>query len=219
MSGKVSITLLLFMLTMSMAACHGAGQVDAGHVPTALERQIVQEVNRARTQPRQYATFLIQRHRFYVGRALRRPGKVIEVTQEGVAALDEAMRFLRTAPPVPALSVARGLALGAWDHVRDQGPEGTTGHQGGDGSQPSDRASRHGQWQGSIGENIAYGHDSARDVVIGFIVDDGVPSRGHRQNLFKAAWRVTGVACGSHKVYHTMCVMLLAGGYTDAAGQ
>jgi hypothetical protein len=36
-------------------------------------------------------------------------------------------------------------------------------------------------------------------VVIGLIVDDGVPSRGHRHNVFHDKYQLCGVASGYHK--------------------
>ena len=56
-----------------------------------------------------------------------------------------------------------------------------TGHTGLDGSSASQRATRFISWRGT-GENIAYGQyldDAGEQVIIQFITDDGVPSRGH----------------------------------------
>ena len=64
-------------------------------------------------------------------------------------------------------------------------------------------------------ENLAYGPERARDVVMGLIIDDGVPDRGHRRNIFDPRLRVIGVACGPHEVYGSMCVMDYAGEYTE----
>jgi uncharacterized protein YkwD len=57
-------------------------------------------------------------------------------------------------------------------------------------------------------------------VVIGLLVDDGVPSRGHRHNILSADARFAGVGCGHHTEYGTMCVIDFAGGYRErgAAG-
>ncbi len=59
---------------------------------------------------------------------------------------------------------------------------------------------------GASGENLAYGLITGKEAVIGLIVDDGVPDRGHRKNIFNDAWIDVGNYFGSHKTYGTgMC--------------
>lgn len=47
------------------------------------------------------------------------------------------------------------------------------------------------------GENIAYGMLSARAAIVQLIVDDGVPDRGHRTNIFRHYTQV-GIASGKY---------------------
>lgn len=58
----------------------------------------------------------------------------------------------------------------------------------------------------SYGENIAYGTNTALETLIGLIVDDGVPSRGHRENIFVADWKLMGAFTGYHSYYDTETV-------------
>jgi uncharacterized protein YkwD len=134
-------------------------------------------------------------------------------TREGVAALDECIRELENARPLPRLSPNRGLSLAARDHVQDQGPIGNIGHSGSDGSSPTSRIERYGQWELTAGENISYGYADARKIVAALLIDDGVPSRGHRKNLLNGSFRVVGIGMGPHRVYRDMCVMDFAGAY------
>ena len=46
------------------------------------------------------------------------------------------------------------------------------------------RVEKYGSWSGSIAENIDMGNSNALDVITALIIDDGVPNRGHRNNLF-----------------------------------
>jgi len=53
-------------------------------------------------------------------------------------------------------------------------------------------------------------------VVRELIIDSGVPSRGHRRNIFYPPLDAAGVACGPHRQYANMCVMDFAGGSEPA---
>jgi uncharacterized protein YkwD len=194
-----------------------AWQSDAGNPSylSAVEKAVFQEVNLARTDPQKYARLIEDLKRYFDGKRLVRPGDVPLITQEGARAADEAIRFLQKQKPLAALLASRGMSLAARDHVRDQGPRGASGHKGSDGSQPWDRVSRYGTWEVKTAENIAYGHAEARQIVIGLIIDDGVPKRGHRKNIFDPEFRVIGVAAGSHAKLGTMCVMTFAGGFVE----
>jgi uncharacterized protein YkwD len=186
----------------------------AAQAPAALERSILTETNLARTDPESYARHLEQMLAWFEGDILTRPGSRVGLrTKEGARAVREAIAFLRRQEPRPPLTWSDGLWRAARDHARDQGSSGATGHTGGDGSTIDDRTKRYGRWLETVGENIEYGSVEARDVVIALIVDDGVPDRGHRTNIFASTFRVMGAACGPHATYRRICVIDYAGGF------
>ncbi len=184
----------------------------------ADEKEVVAELNLARTQPQKYAKLVEEfRRRFndkdkriYVNSA----GQRIK-TKEGLPAVDEAIALLRKQEPVPELTLSKGLSLAALDHVKDIGPAGITGHDGTDKSKPAQRMARHGKVNRMSGENISFGPSKARDIVMQLIIDDGVPNRGHRANIYKREFKTVGIAIGPHKTYRTMCVMDFADAFKD----
>ncbi|HKU62811.1 MAG TPA: CAP domain-containing protein [Gemmatimonadales bacterium] len=182
---------------------------------SSLAREVAEETNRLRRDPASYAPSLEAMLPRFDGFVLERPGRSFLRTEEGATAVQEAIAALRAARPVQPLEWSSGLARAAGDHVRDQGPIGGTEHQGTDGSDPARRMERYGQWRGAVAENIAYGENPARDVVLQLVIDDGVPDRGHREALLDADWGISGVACGRHRDYGQICVMDYAVGYEE----
>src|SRR5688572_25063860 len=181
---------------------------------TALEQEMLQEINQARTSPARYAEYLEQTRALYAGKEFRRAGKPALLTQEGALALEEAVRFLRAAKPLPPLELSKGMCSGAKELVTDQSATGATGHRGADGSFCETRVERFGVWADPIGENLSYGTETARERIIMLIIDDGFANRGHRQRIFDPRFKVAGVACGSHRE-GPLCVVTFAGGFNE----
>ena len=177
--------------------------------------EIHTETNLVRRNPATYAKHLEAMLPRFDGKLLERPGRVTLRTDEGAAAVREAIAALRARQPMPQLRWSKGLAGAAADHVRDQGPIGGLEHRGTDGSNPARRAERRGRWATAMAENIAYGDNPAREVVIQLLVDDGVRDRGHRDNILDSRWGAEGVACGPHRDFRQICVMDYAVKYVE----
>ena len=180
-----------------------------------IEKEVVEEYNLARTNPAAYAKLLADTRKYYRGYRVEIPGRITLMTREGLSAVNEAIRFLENASPLSPLVPSPGMSKAAKDHVIDTGARGITGHSGSDGSSPFIRMNRYGKWQKSAGENISYGPNIAREIVMQLIVDDGVSSRGHRKNIFNPTFKSIGVGFGPHRTYRNMCVQTLSGGYAE----
>jgi uncharacterized protein YkwD len=190
----------------------------AGYL-TEIERQVIIEINMVRTDPAEYARrYLVPLRSYYHNTLLQFPGEIALSTNEGIRALDGCIRELQTIKPVSPLSPKKGLTLAARDHARDQAKTGATGHTGSDGSTPGVRLNRYGKWDISVGENINYGNEDAKRIVTSLLIDDGVPSRGHRRNLLNATFKFVGASVGPHRVYGHMCVVDFAGSYRAKRG-
>jgi hypothetical protein len=162
------------------------------------EAAVLAEINLARTQPQAYARRLSQQASY---------GGWTGYADQGE--LEEAIDFLLRQSPLPPLGRDPRLEAAAREHAAGQGPSGEEGH--GRPGALGERLTRHGLFAGLSAENIAYGPGDPRDMVVQLIVDAGVPSRGHRRNIFGRSYQAAGVACGGHRLYGGMCVIDFAG--------
>jgi hypothetical protein len=159
---------------------------------------VLDEINLARTRPALYAHIVAERMESLPGADSR--------------CAAEAEAFLMRQRPLEPLQSAAGLVSSARRLVDDQADSGGVGHRGADGSSPMSRMARCGQWTGPVGENISYGYDDARTIVVTLIVDQGVLSRSHRRNIFSSDFKLAGAARGPHARFGEMCVIDFAGG-------
>lgn len=185
--------ILLFLATaLLLAACAAPlppGEAPrctrTGHSLSPIEAAVISEINRVRATPELYA-------------------EIIAESGDRSPAAREAVVRLKTADAMPALIPSDCLSLSARDHVETNGPAGKFGHAG-----FSERVNRYlsGSPRGAA-ENISYGHATARGIVLQWLVDDGVASRGHREALLNPDYRSMGVAFGPHAKYGHMCVAI-----------
>ncbi|HEY3027059.1 MAG TPA: CAP domain-containing protein [Pyrinomonadaceae bacterium] len=183
---------------------------------SSLEVEVIQEINLARAHPEKYAAYLQDYKKYYNGKICSSPNRARPVmTLEGVAAIDEAIRFLQSNNPLGRLEPSKGLSLGAKDHVLDLARKGTSGHRGSDGSLPTDRVSRYGTWESTMGEAILFEVSTPREMVMQLIIDDGVRDRGHRKDVFEPSFQVAGVSIVSQSSFGSFCVIDFADGFTD----
>jgi uncharacterized protein YkwD len=207
---RLTLSVSLFLSIFTALPAFSAGKDDED----TSGRTVIREMNLARQNPALYATFVQELRSRMNGNVLVLPGHTRIRTKEGTAALDEAIRFLQNAQPLPPLTLSRGMSRAAADHCADQA-DGAFGHEGKDRSHAGQRIARYGNFSGSWGENISYGKSSARDVVLALIIDDGLPARKHRKNIFNPNFNYAGAAFGRHARFGTICSTDFAGGYAE----
>jgi len=173
-------------------------------------KQVIDELNLCRMDPRVYAAKLQNTLQYYKGKIYQRPCKPPIETREGSVNVESCISYLKSLRPMHSLQWSNSLYLAAQAHVDDIGPKGIVGHNSSDGKEPSERVALYCQWSGALGENIAYGCIDAEDIVVSLLVDDGVLARGQRLNIMKRDHNFVGIAIGKHAEYQFVCVIVFA---------
>jgi len=188
--------------------------------PTKEEMEFFNSLNKARTKPKHYVKVIKEMLTHFNDKDntfLFPNEKVKLMTHEGRKPFVEAIKFLKNQKPLPPFELSTGMSLAARDLVADHGPRNMGGHVGSDQSTMGVRMNFYGTWSGVCGENCGYGQKLGEQMVAQLIVDDGVPSRGHRANIFKPQFLKVGVATGPHYSYGHMVVSDFAGEYYEEA--
>lgn len=175
-----------------------------------IEKNVILEMNKVRTDPVRYSDLYIKPRlkQYSNNKELFINGKTY-ITNEGKKAVEECIAVLNKTKKMDILKPNPDLYQLALDHVNKQGPTGLTGHESPNGDNFNKRIKntvKNSKIMG-FGENISYGDIEARDIVISLLIDDGVPSRGHRKNILTNKFNITGVSLGKHKQYGKMCVI------------
>lgn len=184
----------------------------------ATPDQVLRELNEVRTNPSGYSKHLAEMLPRFRGSIYHVPGKIDLQTNEGPAAVQDAIRELQGTRPLPPFSISQGMNRAAQEHCDECGPIGHTGHDGPSGSTMDSRISSYGEWNGGIGENISYGCTTAADIVQQLLVDDGLSTRGHRRNILNGKFLIVGIGTGPHSDMEYMCTIDFAQEYTEGSG-
>ena len=199
-------------LTLSGLLSLGAIAASAQAAPSALEREVLERLNAARSDPARYAESLKDyADRFTGSVAHETPGDLGVRTLEGPRAPEEAAAFISGLRPIAPAIYDVDLARAAADQAEDQSRTGQIGHVGSDGSRLGERIWRHTKGRSLMAEIISYGQPTAERVLRQLVIDDGEADRAHRADVFDPALRRAGVACRSHPVYRYVCVIDLSG--------
>lgn len=172
-----------------------------------LTKQIIDEHNKVRTDPQSYIEKLENNMKYFRGDVFAKPGEDSIQTNEGKAAYEEAIEFLKRQKAIPTLTHDPRLSQACADHIADIGPKGLATHESTDGKNVSDRIEKYCEWDGACCENIDFGTKNAEDIIINMIVDDGIQDRAHRRNVFNPELKYFGAMIGPHKEFETITVV------------
>ena len=181
-----------------------------GKIDKSLMKQFRDAHNKLRKDPKSYIPALEDRLKRMDGKRLLVKENTYLVTKEGAPAVKEAIKYLTKVKPIEErMKISKALCKAAQDHAEDSGASGLVGHIGTDRSTMDDRINRYVMQCNWKGESINYrNYETAEDVIIDLLIDDGVKDRGHRKNLFNANFNCLGVGVADHKVYEK-CVVIV----------
>lgn len=112
-------------------------------------------------------------------------------------------RDLKKAKGLAPLFPEKDLTAIAQGHAVRSGEKGTTGH--------NEFKKRFEPLMGDpymhVAENCSYGYERAIDIVLSLLIDEGIKSLGHRNNILAPDFNSVGVAIRPHKSYRVNCVM------------
>eukprot|EP00347_Sterkiella_histriomuscorum_P014752 403359673 len=173
------------------------------------DMEILDFTNQIRQNPKILIPYLIQLYDSFQGNIMYPDGQIYgRNTDEGPSAVLEAIEFLNSTDPVGPLVWDQNLADTCQYLVEDIGPKGLFQHENSNGETFSKRVNQFTQDQNErenrkpyFGENLHFGSDTVQNTLVYLIIDDNVPNRGHRTNIFAARFKRMGGFSGPHARY------------------
>ena len=108
-----------------------------------------------------------------------------------MAALDDAIAFLRTCAPVNRLTPAQPLAQAANDHLLECFFNDLKGAFANDGQDVSQRLDQYCQWFGPVGQAMVWAEDDPGSIVMKLLVSDGDSQRINRRAVLNPHFQVS----------------------------
>lgn len=164
------------------------------HSLSEKEKQMITVMNLARLYPEKFA-------RDYLPAVVKKAER-IEVNET----YKELVGVLLKQNPLAPLHPDGFLYKHARTHAKDMGKSGQSGHTSSGGKTFNMRmAPMQNRYKG-VAENCQYGFKDAAEVIVDLLIDEGVPSRGHRKNILDPVFNRVGVSFESHKKFEVNCV-------------
>lgn len=164
-----------------------------------FEKEIFAEVNNVRVNPAQYVRYLEEIRKSMTGKIRFIPPDIRLLTLEGIESVDDAIAKLKEISAATPYKLSKSISKAARKHLLELAENPKLGHFGTDGSDPMDRINSVNVFPNKVGENIVRDADTAREIVLRMIIDDGTKARSHRKNLFSEKFDTIGIAYGIAK--------------------
>lgn len=200
------IVLFMLLVYLEGSLMSGPAAAFATDLPgtvthTTKELEVIYLLNQARSNGKQFfdgplSTYVAQH---------REEFRLVNGTNDYLESLKKEMYTLES---LPVLKPDRLLKQAALYHAEDMGSQGMTSHTSSDGTGAIERIRGYvGEGRYLVGENCFYGKMSALGIVVHLLIDEDVPSLGHRKAILNPDFRRVGVAIAPHIDYGENCVM------------
>lgn len=176
-------------------------------IPPVITSAVLVEINALRRNPQSFVPYL----------EAWRTKENINSTKNAaiVAAIDEAVVYLKQAKSVNTLRQAKGLDLAALAHLFDIRQTGKFEHNGSDGSTPTERIARFGDVTGSASQIIGQGDLTPREIVMQLIVDNNDSQHKNRQRLLDGKFKMAGAVSGESTKFGGLSVIVMTENFVE----
>ena len=164
----------------------------------SFDRQLVDEVNELRKDPKKYAQKLSKYLSYFDGKLLNLPGRKAGIqTHEGPKAFNEAINYLSRKNPVEPLQPSKALFRISQDYLKKiQRKNADVTEEDVDAL-----VDKYGTYYGDFIRAADYGGENVEQSIINLIVSDGDPNRVQRESLLSSSYKLIGGATGTHPLF------------------
>ena len=174
--------------------------------PTAKPKEIIEEINKLRSNPPLYANKVEEYSKYFTDNIIKLPNLNIKIqTQEGPAPYLETVEYLKGLEKVNELIPSKALCEIAQEFA-DNVKDSETGEI--DEEIHEQIIDKHGSFTGRFTRAMDFGGFTSEQVVINFLVCDGDTERSQREPVLGTGLNKIGIAFGKHNVYSTVCVLV-----------
>lgn len=175
-----------------------------------FETKLVSEINNLREKPWKYERYLAAYQELLRRDVLYLPHRKPFKLYEGAGVLQVAKENIVKRGITSALARSAELDSVARSHLLDLLDNPSLGHTGKDGASFATRIRKQINPGGPVGENITFNDATPRQALLTMVIDDGVPTRQHRENIFSPDFLLVGAACGTRDDGQNICVVEFA---------
>jgi len=196
---SLSENLITFGFTKSQVSSCDVARNESYY--TTQEKDLFMLMNLFRQNPRYFGSNL---DRFCEEFCIQERNFAKNASYDGVSYYASLKKDLLSMKPQPLLSPDISLFKSAQDHATDCGQNNFTGHVSSKGKSPQERIEKYSKVYTYFGECCDYSFEYAPNILLHLLVDDKVPSKGHRYAILNSHDRVylfAGISIKPHKSY------------------